>query len=126
MERRLALGLVRHPSTCDERNFGNGRTLNRYRETRLSLLYFRVVRHRGSYQNAPPAVPALATDCNSRITQNSRRVDTYLCWPPLRRSLIRDFEISFWIFRCDSPDPSSECTIAAASSSEMPGSAWPA
>ena len=36
-----------------------------------------------------------------------------MCWPPLRRSVIRDFEISFWIFRCDSPNPSSECTIAA-------------
>ena len=36
---------------------------------------------------------------------------------------MRDFEISFWIFRCDSPNPSSECTIVAASSSEMPGKA---
>src|ERR1019366_4072308 len=34
---------------------------------------------------------------------------------------MRDFEISFWIFRCDSPNPSSECTMSAASSSEMPG-----
>jgi hypothetical protein len=46
------------------------------RLTRLSSLYFRVVRHRGGYQNASPAVPARATACNSRITQNSRLADT--------------------------------------------------
>ena len=29
-----------------------------------------------NYQNVPPAVRALATACNSRITQNSRRAET--------------------------------------------------
>ncbi len=33
-------------------------------------------RHRENYPNVPLSVPLLATACNSRITQNSRRAET--------------------------------------------------